>query len=403
MIGLSNGRRYEGSKPVNSPELPFLVFGAPCIGEEEIAEVLDTIRSGWLGTGPRTATFQEEFRLFKKAKYAVAVNSCSAALHLSLLALNLEPGDEVITTPLTFVSTVNSIIHAGAVPVIVDVDPTTMNLDPQKVVEKISSRTRAIIPVHFAGRPCDMNALESIAVEHSLEIIEDCAHAIETSYFGREAGTVGRFGCFSFYATKNLTTVEGGMLLCQTEADANRLRRLALHGLSDDAWSRFSDSGYRHYHVIEPGYKYNMTDLQAAFGIAQLKKVRLFHERRKQIWNAYQEMLSGLPIILPEAPEAGTNHAMHLYTIQIPSAEKGLSRDEFLDAMTDRGVGVGVHYLSVTAHPFYRDRFGWSSEDVPVANRIGEQTVSLPLMPSMTDDDIIRVVESVRDCLRIER
>ena len=229
----------------------FLVFGAPDIGPDEIREVTDCLRSGWLGTGPKVRRFEEAFAVYKGVSGAVAVNSCTAALHLSMLAGDLEPGDEVITTPLTFCATVNAIIHAGAVPVLADVEPQTMNIDPAAIEAAVTPRTRAIVPVHFAGRPCDLTALAGIASRYCLRLIEDCAHAIETTWKGQQAGTVGDFGCFSFYATKNVATGEGGMILCRRPGDADRLRKLALHGLSSDAWRRYSDTGYRHYFVEE--------------------------------------------------------------------------------------------------------------------------------------------------------
>ena len=259
----------------------FLVFGAPAIGDEEIAEVVASLRSGWLGTGPKVARFEADFAAYEDAPHAVAVSSCTAALHLSMLALEVQPGDEVITTALTFAATVNAIIHAGATPVLVDVDPATMNLDPAAAAADVGERTRAILPVHFAGRPCDMDALAKLRDDRGLALIEDCAHAIETEYHGRHAGTFGDFGCFSFYVTKNVVTGEGGMVLARREEDAARIKVLALHGMSKDAWKRFSDEGYRHYYVTECGYKYNMTDLQAALGIHQLARVERNWERRR--------------------------------------------------------------------------------------------------------------------------
>ena len=264
--------------PVRSPE-KFLVFGSPLVGEEEKKEVLDCLESGWLGTGPRVARFEQEFRSYKHADFVVAVNSCTAALHLSMLASDIGPGDEVITTPLTFCATVNAIIHAGAQPVLADVDPATLNIDPRQVEAKITSRTKAILPVHFAGRPCDMDALCGLAKQHGLILIEDCAHAIETTYRGRHAGTFGAFGCFSFYVTKNVVTGEGGMILTPNEHAANRLKMLALHGMTKDAWKRFGDEGYKHYYVAECGFKYNMMDIQAALGIPQLRRVEATWKR----------------------------------------------------------------------------------------------------------------------------
>jgi len=385
-------------RPVRSRDR-FLVFGAPAVGEEEIAEVVATIRSGWLGTGPKVARFEEDFRRYRRAEHAVAVSSCTAALHLSLLAAGLRPGDEVITTPMTFCATVNAIIHAGGTPVLADVDPATMNLDPRKVEERLTSRTRAILPVHFAGRPCDLDALGGLAARHGLFLIEDCAHAIEAEYHGRPVGGFGRFGCFSFYVTKNVTTVEGGMVLARDEADAARIKMLALHGMSKDAWKRFSDEGYKHYYVVEAGFKYNMTDLQAAIGIHQLRRVEDYWRRRLEVWRRYDAAFADLPIGRPAPPEPHTRHGLHLYTILVDERTAGLSRDAFLAAMTAHNIGVGVHYLSVPEHPFYQQRFGWRPENTPNAMRIGRQTVSLPLSARLTDEDVTDVISAVRRCL----
>ncbi|MFH1532769.1 MAG: DegT/DnrJ/EryC1/StrS family aminotransferase [Pseudomonadota bacterium] len=378
----------------------FLVFGAPKIEEEEIAEVVACLRSGWLGTGSKTARFEEDFRRYKGANHAIALNSCTAALHLSMLAAGLEPGDEVITTPMTFCATVNSIIHAGCTPVLADIDPRTMNLDPDRVAEKIGPRTRAILPVHFGGRPCDMDALCDLANRHGLEIIEDCAHAIEAEHRGRKTGTFGRFGCFSFYVTKNVVTGEGGMILARDEEDAARIKMLALHGMSRDAWKRFGDEGYRHYYVMECGYKYNMMDLQAAIGLHQLARVEAGWLRRREIWDTYQAAFTDLPTDLPPPPEPETRHAHHLYTIQVDRARCGVDRDEVLELMTERNIGVGVHYLSVPEHPYYQETFGWAPEDTPNAMRVGRRTLSLPISPALSDGDVADVIAAVRSVLR---
>lgn len=378
------------------PRERFLVFGAPLIEDAEIEEVVASMRSGWLGTGPKVARFEDDFRTYQQAPYAVAVNSCTAALHLSMLAASLERGDEVITTPLTFCASVNAIIHADAMPVLADVDPVTMNIDPNKVKKKITPQTKAILPVHFAGRSCDMDALTDIAKRHGLKIIEDCAHAIETEYKGRKAGTFGDFGCFSFYVTKNVITGEGGMVLTRREEDAARIKILALHGMSKDAWQRFSDEGYKHYYVVEAGFKYNMMDIQAALGIHQLQRVEKNWRRRQEVWQQYDEAFADLPITLPAPPEPETRHAYHLYTILVDKAKAGISRDEFLEAMTAHNIGVGVHYLSIPEHPFYQQTFGWQPDDYPYARDIGRQTVSLPLSAKLSDEDAADVVEAVR-------
>ena len=373
----------------------FLVFGSPKVERPEIDEVIACMESGWLGTGPKVARFEEDFKAYKGASHAVAVNSCTAALHLSLLAAGLKPGDEVITTPMTFCATVNAILHAGATPVLADVDSRTMNLDPSFVESAITPRTRAILPVHFAGRSCDMDPLCDLAKRHGLKIIEDCAHSIETEYKGRKVGTIGDFGCFSFYVTKNIVTGEGGMVLTRAEADSARLKVLALHGMSKDAWKRFGDEGYKHYSVVECGFKYNMMDLQAAIGIHQLERIDGYWERRREIWRRYNEAFAGLPVEIPADPEPDTRHAYHLYTVLVDEGRAGISRDAFLNAMTARKIGVGVHYLSIPEHPFYRETFGWKPEDYPNAMRIGRQTASLPLSPKLTDKDVEDVIDAV--------
>ena len=377
----------------------FLVFGAPLIGEDEITEVLDCLKTSWLGTGPKVARFECDFATYKGVDHAAAVNSCTAALHLSILAADIGPGDEVITTPLTFCASANAIIHAGATPVLADVDPITMNLDPRSVEAKIGPRTKAILPVHFAGRPCDMEGLLDVASRHDLIVIEDCAHAIEASYRGRPVGTFGRFGCFSFYSTKNVVTGEGGMVLAQREEDLNRIKILGLHGMDKDAWRRFGDSGYRHYKVVETGFKYNMMDLQAAIGIHQLARVEESWRRREAIWQRYSAAFGDLPLTLPEAPESDTRHAYHLYTVLVDEEVAGVSRDRFLEEMTARKIGVGVHYLSLPEHPVYQQRFGWRPDEYPHATRIGRQTVSLPISPKLTNDDVDDVIWAVHDTL----
>lgn len=390
------------SNPIRSKE-NFLIFGAPAIEDAEIQEVVATMKTGWLGTGPKVMQFENDFKAYKGAPYAVAVNSCTAALHLSILAAGLKPGDEVITTPMTFCATVNAIVHAGATPILADADPVTMNIDPAQVEAKITSKTKAILPVHFAGRPCDMDALCDIASRHNLKLIEDCAHAIETEYKGRKAGTFGDFGCFSFYVTKNITTGEGGMILTNRPEDAARLKTLALHGMSKDAWKRFGDDGYKHYQVVEVGFKYNMMDLQAAIGIHQMERVAPYWQRREEIWQRYNEAFANLPVTLPAAPEPDTIHGYHLYTMLIDEAKTGISRDAFLNAMNHENIGLGVHYMSIPEHPFYQEKFGWQPEDYPNAASIGRQTVSLPLSAKLTDADVEDVIAAVKKCLGIRQ
>jgi dTDP-4-amino-4,6-dideoxygalactose transaminase len=377
---------------------PFIVFGAPDIQGEEIDEVVASLQARWIGTGPKVAQFESDFARYAgvEENRVAAVNSCTAALHVSMVAAGLPPDAEVLTTAMTFCATANAIIHAGATPVPVDIDLITLNIDISQAEQHVTPKTRAIVPVHFAGRPCDMDELMAFAQKHDLVVIEDCAHAIETEWRGQHAGTFGEFGCFSFYATKNVVTGEGGMVLARSADHINRIKVLALHGMSKDAWKRFSDDGYRHYDVVEVGFKYNMMDLQAALGLHQLKRVEANHARREAIWNAYQQAFADLPVGQPENPAEGTRHAYHLYTLRIDAAHCGVSRDEFIDRMTAAGIGVGVHYRSLPEHSFYQERFGWKADDYPAARAFGEQTVSLPLGPGLGDAEVERVVAAVR-------
>lgn len=379
----------------------FIVFGAPDIQQAEIDEVVDCLKTGWLGTGPKVAKFEQDFADYKAVnpEQVAALNSCTAALHVSMIAANLGPGDEVITTAMTFCATVNAIIHSGATPVLADIQPDTLNIDPENIERKITERTRAIIPVHFAGRACDMDAIMAIAEKHDLIVIEDCAHAIETEWKGRKAGTFGDYGCFSFYVTKNVATGEGGMVIAKTPEDIARIKVLSLHGMTKDAWNRFSDEGYKHYRVVEAGFKYNMMDLQAAIGIHQLGRIEHRWKRRKAIWELYQASFPKLPAGLPSDPDADTRHAYHLYTLMIDESVAGISRDEFLGQMEKSNIGVGVHYVGLADHPYYKDQFGWKSGDYPTAEKYGRSTVSLPLSPKLSDDQVAYIIESVTNHL----
>jgi dTDP-4-amino-4,6-dideoxygalactose transaminase len=380
----------------------YLVFGQPLIEEEEIEEVVRSLRAAWLGTGPKVAAFEKLVAEYKGVQHAMAVNSCSAGLHLSCLALGLQPGDEVIVPAMTFCATINAVIHAGAIPILVDVERDTFNMDPEQVQRKISPRTKALMPVHFAGRACNMDALCSLAREHKLKIIEDCAHAIETEYRGKKAGVIGDCGVLSFYATKNIVTGEGGMVLTNNTEVAARVKMLALHGMSQDAWTRFSDVGYKHYEVVEVGFKYNMMDLQAAIGMHQIKRVEKYWQRRLSIWEKYNTAFAGLPVQLPAPREADSRHALHLYTMVIDEKRGSLTRDEFITALHRRNIGTGVHYRSIPIHPVYQHRFGWRPEDYPNAEAIGKGTVSLPLSSKLSNQDVEDVISTVREVLNAD-
>lgn len=375
----------------------FLVFGQPLIEKEEISEVVDSMQKAWVGTGPKVHQFEHDFATYKGVSHAAAVNSCTAALHLACLTLELMPGDEVITTAMTFCASVNAIIHAGGTPVLADIDPATQNISPESIEAHITKRTRAIVVVHYAGRSCDMDSILAIAEKYGLKVIEDCAHAIETEWHGEKAGTLGHIGCFSFYATKNIVTGEGGMIISNDENAISRCKIMALHGMSADAWARFSDAGYKHYHVVDHGFKYNMMDIQAAMGLHQLRRVETYWQRRKNIWNKYMQGLSGLGLQLPAPEEENTRHAHHLYTIGVDKACCGIERDVMLEQMQKHNIGVGVHYLAIPEHPYYQKRFGWKCEDTPNAVAYGRQTMSLPLSPKLTDRDVTDVIEAIRE------
>jgi dTDP-4-amino-4,6-dideoxygalactose transaminase len=395
-MNLDNSEQIKAS----SMRQDFLVFGAPQILDDEINEVVSSMRSGWLGTGPKVALFEQLFSEYTGARFAMALNSCTAGLHLSMLVAGLAPGDEVITTPMTFCATVNTIIHAGATPMLVDCDRETQLIDPQKIEDAITPKTRAIVPVHLGGRPCDMDAISDIARRHDLIVIEDAAHAIESVYKGRKIGNVSHLTCFSFYVTKNVVTGEGGMVTTNNPDFADKIKMFGLHGMSRDAWKRFSDDGYKHYQVVFPGFKYNMMDLQAAIGIHQLERVDSNLKRRNEIWRIYDEAFADLPVGLP-APtdEDATVHAHHLYTLIIDKERCGLTRDEFMQRLQERNIGTGVHYVGVHLHEYYRDRFNYTPADFPNATWISERTVSIPLSPSLTNTDIEDVVVAVRAVL----
>jgi len=379
-----------------SPRKDFLVFGSPLIEQPEIDEVVDTLRSGWLGTGPKVAKFEEKFRGYVGSDFALAVNSCTAGLHLSMLAAGVGPGNEVITTPMTFCATVNSIIHTGAKPVLVDCNRETQLIDPQRIEDAITPRTRAIVPVHLCGRPCDMDAIMDIATRHNLIVVEDAAHAIEAVYKGKKIGSIGHMTAFSFYVTKNVVTGEGGMVTTNDPELADKIKVYGLHGMSRDAWKRFSDEGYKHYQVVYPGFKYNMMDLQAAIGLHQLTQVDRNLKTRNAIWRLYSDEFRDSPVGLPAADEPNTVHARHLYTLMVDRKRCGVDRDEFIQRMHAENIGTGVHYIGVHLHPYYRSTFGFERDDFPNATWISERTVSIPLGPKLSQDDVRGVIEVVK-------
>ena len=372
----------------------YLIFGSPLIEEAEIQEVVDTLRSGWLGTGPKVAKFEDIFKEHTGTKFAMALNSCTAGLHLAMVVTGIRQGDEVITTPLTFCSTANAIIHTGARPVFVDVEKETMNINPVKIEEAITPKTRAIIPVHFAGRPCNMHAIMDIAQRHDLIVIEDAAHCIEGWYKGKKIGNIGDMTCFSFYVTKNIVTGEGGMVTTNKEVWADKIKMYGLHGLSKDAWRRYSDEGFVHYQVIFPGFKYNMMDIQASLGIHQMKRIHRYLKRRKEIWERYDNGFSTLPVICPAEPEKDTVHARHLYTLLIDIDKIRKIRDALQHALHEKNIGTGIHFVSLHLHDYYRKTYGIKPDDFPNAKWISDRTISLPLSAKLTDKDVEDVIRT---------
>ncbi|MHB1006432.1 MAG: DegT/DnrJ/EryC1/StrS family aminotransferase [Chloroflexota bacterium] len=386
-----------GGKPVRAD---FLVFGSPLIGEEEIQEVVATLRSGWLGTGPRTRHFEDEFRRYVSARHAVALSSCTAGLHLALDVVSVRPGDLVVTTPLTFAATANVIVHLGARPVFVDVDRRTFNLDPnlleQALRERRGERLRAIVPVHMAGRPCDMDAILTLARRYDVAVVEDAAHAVEARWGERKVGSIGDITAFSFYVTKNICTGEGGMVTTERDDWAEEMRLKSLHGLSRDAWKRYSAEGFQPYETVYPGYKYNMTDMQAALGLPQLARVEANLAVRERHWRRYDAAFADLPAVGVPWEQPGIRHARHLYTILLDLDRLRCTRDEFITALKAENVGTGVHFTALHLHRFYRETFGHRPGDFPNAEWIGERTVSLPLSAKLSDADVADVITAVR-------
>lgn len=371
-------------------------FARPAIGDAEIDEVVAVLRSGWLTTGPRVRQFEERFAAYLGVPHAVAVNSCTAGLHLALLVGAVGAGDEVVTTPLTFCATANVIVHVGARPVFADVDPVTMNLDPAAAAAAVTPRTRALLPVHFAGRPADVEAFRTLAERHGLLLVEDAAHCIEGIARGRKVGQTGDFTAFSFYSTKNLTTGEGGMVVTRSAERAASLRIASLHGMTRDAWHRYERGGSAHYDVVMPGFKYNMMDIQAALGLRQLDRIEEFCARREAVWACYDEGLADLPVDRPAPVEAGSVHARHLYTVLVDEARCGWSRDELQHALQREGIGTSIHFRALHLHTYYAERFGLRRGMFPRAEFVSDRTLSLPLSGSMTPQEAWRVVDVVR-------
>jgi len=385
----------------------FLPFSRPLIEEEDIREVTDTLRSGWLTTGPKTRQFEKEFAAFVGAKHAIAVNSCTAALHLALEAIGIKDGDEVITTPMTFAATAEVIRYLNARPVFVDIDPVTMNMDTVKLEEAIRAgigggRLKAILPVHFAGYPCDMDRIQTLAKEYGLKVVEDAAHAFPAYYKDRIIGSTGDIACFSFYATKNITTGEGGMVTTNNDEWADRIRVMSLHGISKDAWKRYTSEGNWYYEIVAPGYKYNLSDIASSLGLVQLRKAGRLWKGRRDVALAYYESFRDVPGIVPPAMplEEGTRHSWHLYVIKIDSRRLSMDRNGFIEELKNRGIGTSVHFIPLHIHPYYRETYGYGPQDFPRAYEAYTKILSLPIYPKMSAGDITRVIDAVGEIAR---
>jgi dTDP-4-amino-4,6-dideoxygalactose transaminase len=388
--------------PVPSARRDFLPFSPPLIGEEEIGEVVDTLRSNWITTGPKAKRFEQEFAAYLGAPAALALNSCTAGLHTALVTLGIGPGVEVITTPMTFAASVNVIEHVGARPVLVDVEPDTLNLDPALVPAAITSRTRAILPVHYAGHPAALDEIGALARAAGLAVVEDAAHALPAKYKGRPIGSGPNAAAFSFYATKNLTTAEGGMLT----GDASFLERarvVSLHGMSRDGWQRYDRGGHWYYEVVTPGFKYNMTDIQAALGLWQLRKLAGFQERRRAVVRRYNEAFAGHDALELPACRSDVEHAWHLYVLRLRDGALRIDRTAFIEELKQRNIGSSVHFIPIHLHPFYRDKYHYRPEQFPVAYANYQRMLSLPLNPRLGDQDVADVIEAVLDIVQRHR
>jgi dTDP-4-amino-4,6-dideoxygalactose transaminase len=373
-------------------------FSPPSIGADEIRAVVDTLESDWITIGPKVTLFEQRFRDLVSAPAALALNSCTAGLHLSLVALGIGPGDEVITSTLTFAATVNVIEHVGARPVLVDVEPDTLNIDPRCVEQAITSRTKAVIAVHFAGHPADLTALSRIAQHHGVALVEDAAHALPAAHCGQPIGSSANLTSFSFYATKNITTGEGGMLTGDP-ALVDRARILSLHGMSRNAWNRYGVGGTWFYDVVCPGFKCNMTDIQAALGLAQLARLEKFQRRRSEIFARYNAAFERMNQLQTPTTRPDVQHSRHLYVLRLRDDALPGGRDELIAALKERGICTSVHFIPVHLHTFYREKYGYRAEDFPVALASYQRMLSLPLSPALSDEDVSRVIDGVTEVI----
>jgi dTDP-4-amino-4,6-dideoxygalactose transaminase len=382
---------------------PFLPFHVPDIAEDEIQAVVETLRSGWLTTGSKVREFEEAFAGYVGCRHAVAVNSGTAALHLALDAVGVKEGDEVLIPTMTFAATAEVVLYFKAKPVLVDCQPDTLNIDPDQIEKALTSKTKAIIPVHIGGQPCDMERILEIARIHHLSVVEDAAHALPARYRGAMIGVIGDITCFSFYATKTITTGEGGMATTENPEWAERMRIMSLHGISRDAWKRYTAEGSWYYEILYPGFKYNLTDVAAALGVQQLRKADRFWEFRQRCATLYNAGFKDVPEITVPYVEPDVQHAWHLYVIQLNLEQLGTSRNAFIELLKRENIGTSVHFIPLHLHPYYRDTFGYRPEDFPNASSAFERIVSLPIYPKMTDGDVQYVIEAVKKLVRQHR
>jgi dTDP-4-amino-4,6-dideoxygalactose transaminase len=375
----------------------FLPFARPALGEEEIAEVVDTLKSGWITTGPKVERFTAAFADYVGGRYAVPVSSATAGLHVALLALGVGPGDEVVTTPMTFVATLNTIVHCGAVPVLADIDAATLNVRVEEIERKITKKTRVILPVHFVGQPADLDPILELAAARGLAVLEDAAHAVGAEYKGRRIGSFPTTSVFSFHPNKNMTTGEGGMIVTEDEEVYEKASLLKFHGMDKESWKRFAKAGSPRYDVAVPGYKYNMMDIQAALGLHQLPRLPGFLAERERLAGRYEELLRGVTgLILPQRVPYPIRHAWHLYTPLVDVDRLKISRDRFMEELKARNIGTGLHYTAAHEFSYYASRFGWKPEDYPEAHFVSERIVSLPFFPGLMEADQRDVADAIR-------
>ena len=372
-----------------------MLFNSYSFDEEEKNSVLETLDSGWITTGPKTKQFEQKFTEYIGCKHAIALNSCTAGLHLSLVAHEIGAGDEVIVPTMTFAATANVVEHVGATPIIVDINPNTL----EKLESKITSKTKAIIPVHMAGQPCEMDAINALAEKYNLLVIEDAAHATESFYKNKKIGNLSKLTAFSFYATKNITTAEGGMLTTNDDELADKLRVYGLHGMSKDAWKRYSTEGYKHYDIVYPGYKYNMTDIQASLGLCQLKKIDAFLELRNKNKKFYDEQLKDIEEISFIEEIEDIVNARHLYIIKLDTSKLTITRDEFMGLLIKENIGLSVHFMPLHSHSYYKNKYNLKEEDFPNATKVSKQIISLPFYPKLKEEDMLYVCEKIKETI----